>query len=402
MRLDDVAGEVEPHPDAPSAIRFRLAEEIEDVREEVAGDPRPVVHHPHHDLVRPRLDRRLDPAARRREADGVGQDVREDLPEPDRVAEDPDRLHRQPRRERERLPLEPGPDRLDALLEDATQVGPDAFDVQPAHPEVREGREVLADAHEQVELPGQDPGRRPAGVLRQVPVLDQVEGVQAGADRVPDLVADREHELSQAPVGLRELGVQVLHVRGQAVADRLIEVLVKTGQLGGRARTARRRRHVLDDHWSQDLVVANDRLEPPVAPPPVDSVRPGAGASPLAGRPRIHLERLARGAKEVAPLRWGRVSDRSQYALFLLAVAFTWLMGLMGYIRSSLRQHWHVTNVFRDASPDAFTPTRGYAANVGSVGALVFMGLVIFVFWVSRVSARHTDVPDYWKAEPAR
>lgn len=111
---------------------------------------------------------------------------------------------------------------------------------------------------------------------------------------------------------------------------------------------------------------------------------------------------MYRGAKEVAPLRWGRVSDRSQYALFLLAVAFTWLMGLMGYIRSSLRQHWHVTNVFHDASPDAYTPTLGYAANVVSVGALIFMALVIFVFWVSQVSARHTALSGYWKAESAR
>jgi cytochrome bd ubiquinol oxidase subunit I len=111
---------------------------------------------------------------------------------------------------------------------------------------------------------------------------------------------------------------------------------------------------------------------------------------------------MYRGAKEVAPLHWGRVPDRSQYALFLLAVAFTWLMGLMGYIRSSLRQHWHVTNVFRDASPDAFTPTLGYAANVVSLGAIIFMGLVIFVFWVSQVSARHTTAVGYWKAEPAR
>ncbi|MBI3916486.1 MAG: cytochrome ubiquinol oxidase subunit I [Betaproteobacteria bacterium] len=111
---------------------------------------------------------------------------------------------------------------------------------------------------------------------------------------------------------------------------------------------------------------------------------------------------MYRGAKEVAPLHWGRVSDRSQYALFLLAVAFTWLMGLMGYIRSSLRQHWHVTNVFRDASPDAFTPTLGYAANVVSLGAIIFMALVIFVFWVSQVSARHTTAVGYWKAEPAR
>jgi cytochrome bd-type quinol oxidase subunit 1 len=105
-------------------------------------------------------------------------------------------------------------------------------------------------------------------------------------------------------------------------------------------------------------------------------------------------------AKEVAPLNWGRVPDRSQYALFLLAVSFTWLMGLMGYIRSGIRQHWHVTNVFRDNSTDAFTPTLGYAANVVSVGTIMFISMVIFVFWLSTVSGHKTDTTGYWK-EPA-
>ena len=68
---------------------------------------------------------------------------------------------------------------------------------------------------------------------------------------------------------------------------------------------------------------------------------------------------MYKGSKEVAPLRWGRVSDRSQYALFLLAVAFTWLMGLMGYIRSGIRQHWHVTDVFRDNSCRCVYPYFG-------------------------------------------
>ncbi len=107
---------------------------------------------------------------------------------------------------------------------------------------------------------------------------------------------------------------------------------------------------------------------------------------------------MYRGAKEVAPLRWGRVPDRAQYALFLLAVAFTWLMGLMGYIRSGIRQHWHVTDVFRDYSPDAYTPTLGYAANVVSVGTILFMAMVIFVFWLSQVSTTRTAVVGYWKA----
>ncbi|MDH3973682.1 MAG: cytochrome ubiquinol oxidase subunit I [Deltaproteobacteria bacterium] len=99
---------------------------------------------------------------------------------------------------------------------------------------------------------------------------------------------------------------------------------------------------------------------------------------------------MYKGAKEVAPLNWGKVPDRSQYALFLLAVSFTWLMGLMGYIRSGIRQHWHVKDIMRDASPDAFTPTLGYAANVVSTGALIFMALVIFIFWLAQISTKKT------------
>lgn len=106
---------------------------------------------------------------------------------------------------------------------------------------------------------------------------------------------------------------------------------------------------------------------------------------------------IYRGSREVAPLRWGRIPDRAQYALFLLAVAFTWLMGLMGYIRSGIRQHWHVVGVVRDASPDAFTPTLGFAANVVSVAAVLFMAMVIFVFWIAQLGGTRTLPAGYWK-----
>lgn len=96
---------------------------------------------------------------------------------------------------------------------------------------------------------------------------------------------------------------------------------------------------------------------------------------------------MYKGAKEVGPLRWGKMPARSQYALFLLAVSFTWLMGLMGFVRSGIRQHWHVYTVMRDNSPDAFTPTIGYAAKVVSVSTIIFMAIVIFIFWLSQLSA---------------
>lgn len=96
---------------------------------------------------------------------------------------------------------------------------------------------------------------------------------------------------------------------------------------------------------------------------------------------------MYRKAQSLGPVRWGKMPARSQYALFLLAITFTWLMGLMGYIRSSIRQHWHVYTVFRDNSPEAFTPTMGYAANMVSLCVILFMACVIFIFWLNQLSA---------------
>jgi cytochrome bd-type quinol oxidase subunit 1 len=77
--------------------------------------------------------------------------------------------------------------------------------------------------------------------------------------------------------------------------------------------------------------------------------------------------------------------------LIFIAVTFTWLMGLMGYVRSGLRQHWHVYGVIRDQSVDAFTPTLGFATKVVSVTVLLFFLLIGFVFWISSLH----DRPDF-------
>jgi cytochrome bd-type quinol oxidase subunit 1 len=97
---------------------------------------------------------------------------------------------------------------------------------------------------------------------------------------------------------------------------------------------------------------------------------------------------LLRGATSRGAIRWGQMPDRSQYALFVLAVTFTWLMGLMGFARSGIRQHWHVWEVMRDTSVDAATPALGYAANMISVCVLVFLGLVAFIFWLGGLAER--------------
>jgi cytochrome bd ubiquinol oxidase subunit I len=102
---------------------------------------------------------------------------------------------------------------------------------------------------------------------------------------------------------------------------------------------------------------------------------------------------MYRGARELGETHWGRIRPISQYVLIFLAVTFTWLMGLMGYVRSGLRQHWHVYGVMRDTSVDAFTPTLGFATRVVSVTVLIFFALIGFVFWLASLaeSKDHDD-----------
>jgi cytochrome bd ubiquinol oxidase subunit I len=97
---------------------------------------------------------------------------------------------------------------------------------------------------------------------------------------------------------------------------------------------------------------------------------------------------MFRNARLTGEARWGQIPAISQYVLIFIAVSFTWLMGLMGYVRSGLRQHWHVYGVVRDTSPDAFTPTLGYATKVVSVTVLIFFLLIGFVFWLASLGSK--------------
>ena len=89
---------------------------------------------------------------------------------------------------------------------------------------------------------------------------------------------------------------------------------------------------------------------------------------------------IYRGATSLGEIEWGRIPRVAQYVLFFLAMTFTWLMGLMGYIRSGIRQYWHVYQVMRDTSEGAFIPSHGFATTVISIIVLVFFLFVSMVF----------------------
>jgi cytochrome bd ubiquinol oxidase subunit I len=103
---------------------------------------------------------------------------------------------------------------------------------------------------------------------------------------------------------------------------------------------------------------------------------------------------ISRGATSRGEIRWGEMPDRAMYALFVLMVTFTWLMGLMGFARSGIRQHWHVWEVMRDTSEHAATPALGFAAQVISVCTLLFLAMIAFIFWLGGLVEKSKLVPE--------
>lgn len=92
---------------------------------------------------------------------------------------------------------------------------------------------------------------------------------------------------------------------------------------------------------------------------------------------------MLRGAIVHGSVVWGKMSVRGMVTLFGLAASFTWVMGLMGYIRSSGRLAWHVHELMPDASPWAYTPTLAFAAKMVTVNMVVFWMTALLLFWLS-------------------
>jgi cytochrome bd-type quinol oxidase subunit 1 len=90
---------------------------------------------------------------------------------------------------------------------------------------------------------------------------------------------------------------------------------------------------------------------------------------------------MYRGARIIGEPRWGRMPERSQYALIAITVTFTWLMGMLGYMRAGARQYWHVYGIVMNTSPDAYLPTHGVASIIITIVTLLFFLLIALVFW---------------------
>lgn len=92
---------------------------------------------------------------------------------------------------------------------------------------------------------------------------------------------------------------------------------------------------------------------------------------------------MLKGSQVRGPVQWGKISVRGMVALFGVAATFSWVMGLMGYIRSAGRLGWHVNELMADLSPWAFTPPITFAAKMVTMNMVLFWASVFCMFWLS-------------------
>jgi len=100
---------------------------------------------------------------------------------------------------------------------------------------------------------------------------------------------------------------------------------------------------------------------------------------------------LFKRAKSLGEFKWGRMSNRSQYALLLLTFVITMNMGLMGFIRSGLRGDWHIFGVMRDTSEWAYTPSNYVMTQQVGSAVLLFMIGCAFMFWLGGIASKKGD-----------
>lgn len=101
---------------------------------------------------------------------------------------------------------------------------------------------------------------------------------------------------------------------------------------------------------------------------------------------------LWKGAKTVGKMRWGEIPVRSQYALISLCILITFNMGLMGFIRSSLRTNWHIFGVLQDTSEWAFTASNHQMTIMVSWATFLLLVSIVIMFWLSAIGqTKHDD-----------
>ena len=193
----------------------RLAEAVEDERQELRGDALARVGDAHDHVRVFAVDGDADAAARAGELDRVGQQVPDHLLQPVRVAPYRAGGGVDPALERHRLRERAGRDGVDGGLHDGADVDGPELEAQLAGDDARDVQQVVDELGLQLRVAVDHLQRALGGGGVERPALQHAHPAEHCRERCAQLVRERGEELVLGAVGVARLGVEPCVLEGE-------------------------------------------------------------------------------------------------------------------------------------------------------------------------------------------
>ncbi len=87
-------------------------------------------------------------------------------------------------------------------------------------------------------------------------------------------------------------------------------------------------------------------------------------------------------ATRTGKVHYGKINPIGPYMLIFLGFADIWLMSWMGTIRELSRMNWHIYKVFKDVTPEKFTPTLAESGFFVTEIVWVFFIIMTAIIWI--------------------
>ncbi|MEE2987389.1 MAG: hypothetical protein VX667_06340 [Nitrospinota bacterium] len=87
-------------------------------------------------------------------------------------------------------------------------------------------------------------------------------------------------------------------------------------------------------------------------------------------------------ATKTGKVNYGKINPLGLYALIFMGFSDIWLMSWMGTIRELSRMNWHIYKVFKDVTPDKFTPSLAEAGFFVTTIVWTFFIIMTAIVWL--------------------
>ncbi len=103
-------------------------------------------------------------------------------------------------------------------------------------------------------------------------------------------------------------------------------------------------------------------------------------------------------ATRTGKIHWGKINPLGIYVLIFMGFADIWLLSWMGTIRELSRMNWHIYKVFKDVTPDKFTPAL---ADAGLFVTMIVWGFFIMMTGIIWLGIKYPKMQKQKETEAA-